>query len=73
MNVLISGGCKNGKTSFAQDIAVELSRGGNRYYAATMIPYDGEDRNRIARHIEDRAEMGFETLEVPRDIASCLY
>ena len=72
MNVLISGGCKNGKTSFAQDIAVKLSPEGNRYYVATMIPYDGEDRERIARHIEDRAGMGFATLEVPRDIASCL-
>ena len=72
MNVLISGGCKNGKTSFAQDIAVKLSPEGNRYYVATMIPYDGEDRERIARHIEDRAGMGFVTLEVPRDIASCL-
>ena len=72
MNVLISGGCKNGKTGFAQDIAVKLSRGGNRYYVATMIPYDGEDRERISRHIDDRAGMGFETLEIPRDIASCL-
>ena len=72
MNVLISGGCKNGKTGFAQDIAVRLSPERNRYYVATMIPYDGEDRERIARHIEDRAGMGFATLEVPRNIASCL-
>lgn len=72
MNVLISGGCKNGKTSFAQDIVVKLSPEGKRYYVATMIPYDGEDRERIACHIENRAGMGFFTLEVPRDIASCL-
>ena len=72
MNVLLSGGCKNGKTGFAQDIAVMLSGVGKRYYVATMIPYDGEDRARIARHIDDRAGMGFETLEVGRDIASCL-
>ena len=72
MNVLISGGCKNGKTGFAQDIAVKLSPEGNRYYVATMIPYDSEDRERIRRHIDDRAGMGFETLEVPRNIASCL-
>ena len=72
MNILISGGCKNGKTSFAQDIAVRLSQEEKRYYVATMIPYDGEDRERIRRHIEDRAGMGFGTLEVPRDIASCL-
>ena len=72
MNVLLSGGCKNGKTGFAQDIAVNLSGGRKHYYVATMIPYDGEDWARIARHIDDRAGMGFETLEVGRDIASCL-
>lgn len=72
MNVLISGGCKNGKTSFAQDIAVKLSGGGKRYYVATMVPYDDEDRARIARHIADRAEQGFETLEVGQNIAACL-
>ncbi len=70
MDVLISGGCKNGKTSFAEDIAVRLSGGGKRYYVATMIPYDDEDRRRIALHIEERAEKGFETLEIPRDIGS---
>ncbi len=72
MNILISGGCKNGKTSFAQDIAVKLSGGGKRYYVATMIPYDDEDRARIARHIADRAEQGFQTLETGRVIAACL-
>ncbi len=70
MDVAISGGCKNGKTSFAEDIAVRLSGGGKRYYVATMIPYDDEDRRRIALHIEERAEKGFETLEIPRDIGS---
>ena len=72
MNVLISGGTKNGKTGFAQETALRLSRGGRHFYVATMIPYDEEDRARIARHIDDRAGLGFETLEVPRDIASCL-
>ena len=72
MNVLISGGCKNGKTGFAQDIAIGLSGSGKRYYVATMLPCDDEDRVRIARHIEERAGMGFETLEQPRDISACL-
>ena len=72
MNVLISGGCKNGKTGFAQDIAVRLSGTGKRYYVATMIPCDDEDRARILRHIEQRSDMGFETLECSRDIAACL-
>ena len=70
MNVFISGGAKNGKTAFAEDIAVRLSGAGKRYYVATMIPYDAEDRRRIALHIEERAEKGFETLEIARNIGS---
>lgn len=72
MNVFISGGCKNGKSGFAQDIAVRLSSNGQRYYVATMVPYDDEDRKRIALHIQDRANLGFTTLEMARDISSCL-
>ena len=72
MKVLISGGCKNGKTGFAQDIACRLSADGARYYIATMIPFDDEDRGRIAKHVADREGMGFHTLETGRDIASCL-
>ena len=72
MNVFISGGCKNGKSTFAQNIAVKLADGGSLYYIATMIPHDDEDRERIRRHLENRAGMGFETLEAGRDIISAL-
>ena len=72
MIVFITGGAKNGKSSYAQDLAVELAAGGKHYYLATMIPSDEEDRNRIRHHIADRDGMGFETLEQGRDIARCL-
>ena len=72
MIVFITGGAKNGKSSFAQRLAVELSRGGNRYYIATMIPVDEEYRERIRRHIADRAGLGFQTVECGRDILTCL-
>ncbi len=72
MNVFISGGCKNGKTGFAQETAVRLSGGGKRYYVATMQPCDDEDLARIARHIEEREGLGFETLEQPHNVADCL-
>jgi len=68
MNIFISGGCKNGKSTFAQDIAVRLANREPLYYIATMIPCDDEDRKRIERHIENRAGMGFETLEFGRNI-----
>ena len=72
MIVFITGGAKNGKSSFAQDLAVKLAQGGKHYYLATMIPCDEEDRDRIRRHIADRDGLGFETLEWGRDIAGCL-
>ena len=68
MTILLSGGNKNGKSGYAQDIAVKLADGGKLYYVATMIPYDDEHRARVARHIENRAGMGFETLEAGRNI-----
>lgn len=72
MTFFISGGAKNGKSTLAQNLAVALSREGRRYYVATMIPVDEEDRDRIRRHIADRDGLGFETLECGRDILSCL-
>lgn len=72
MIIFISGGAKNGKTTLGQDLTVKLSGGDTHYYVATMIPADEEDRDRIRRHIEDRDGMGFETIEVGRNILSCL-
>jgi len=72
MTVFISGGAKNGKSGYAQELAVALARGGRHYYVATMIPTDEEDRARIRRHVADRAGMGFETIECGTDILSCL-
>ena len=72
MIVFITGGAKNGKSSYAQRLAVELAKGGPRYYVATMIPVDEEDRERISRHVADREGLGFETLECGRDILNCL-
>ena len=70
MSTYISGGCKNGKSFYAQRVA----KAGGRplYYIATMIPHDDEDLARIRRHREERAGWGFETLECGRDILSCL-
>ena len=72
MKAFITGGAKNGKSTLAQELAVHLSAGGVRYYIATMIPADAEDCERIRRHVADRAGLGFETIECPRRILSCL-
>lgn len=70
MSTYISGGCKNGKSFYAQKVA--KAGGAPLYYVATMIPRDDEDRARVARHRQERAGWGFETLECGRDILSCL-
>ena len=70
MSTFISGGCKNGKSFYAQRIA--QAGGRPLYYIATMIPRDAEDDARIARHRKEREGWGFETLERGTDILSCL-
>lgn len=74
MNVFISGGCKNGKSMYAQTIARDMSRINDieLYYLATMRPVDEEDLARIARHIKERAGWGFTTVEQSEDICQCL-
>ena len=73
MKIFISGGCKNGKSTLAQKLAVKIRPGNTPlYYIATMAPADNEDWARITRHREERAGFGFETIEVPKDITSIL-
>jgi adenosylcobinamide kinase/adenosylcobinamide-phosphate guanylyltransferase len=74
MNILISGGCKNGKSLHAQELARDMAHAGDRslYYIATMIPRDQEDRDRIARHLAAREGWGFTTLEQPLDLTALL-
>lgn len=74
MNVFISGGCKNGKSFYAQRIAKETAdkSGKPLYYLATMRPADDEDRARIKRHIAERDGWGFITVEQPTDICARL-
>lgn len=72
MTYFISGGAKNGKSTLAQELAVALSKGGRRYYVATMISTGEEDDDRIRRHIADRDGMRFETVECFHNILDCL-
>ena len=70
MSTFISGGCKNGKSFYAQRIAKKS--GVPLYYIATMIPHDSEDDARILRHRDECDGWGFETIECGSDILSCL-
>lgn len=74
MIVFISGGCKNGKSGFAEKIVYNLSKESDKlYYIATMIASDEEDVERIERHRKDREKYNFETLEVSRDMDKVIH
>ena len=72
MTVFISGGCKNGKSTLAERVSRALAGDGRLYYIATMIPRDGEDEERIRRHVQQRSGLGFETIEQGRELLSVL-
>jgi len=69
MKMFISGGCKNGKSHYAQTLAYQMRPDTvPLYYLATMIPVDAEDDRRIEAHRQEREGWGFETIEITRDI-----
>ena len=71
MNIFISGGCKNGKSYYAQHLAKQQAAGNSPlYYIATMAPADEEDDARILRHRKERDGWGFITLEQSRNIGA---
>ena len=72
MTIFFSGGCKNGKSTLAENCAVALASGGPLYYIATMIAHDAEDEERIRRHIASRDGKGFKTLEQGMSLCRCL-
>jgi len=72
MRIFISGGCKNGKSSYAQYLAKRQKQSGPLYYVATMSAVDYEDEKRIENHQIDREGLGFITVEQPKEIEHIL-
>lgn len=73
MKIFISGGCKNGKSSYAERLAkLQKKDGLPLYYIATMKPVDQEDYERIKRHVKERDGLGFETMEQAENINEVL-
>lgn len=66
--ILITGGARSGKSSFAEQLA---ARGGNVLFVATAQARDGEMKRRIAAHKRARPR-GWRTLEEPLAIADAL-
>ena len=71
MKIFISGGCKNGKSHYAQRLA-QAQQSGSLYYIATMKPVDAEDTQRINKHRQEREGWSFMTMEQPTDIEHIL-
>ena len=66
MKILITGGCRSGKSRLAQSLAESLSS--HRWYLATAEAFDDEMEDRIERHRSDRDET-WSTIEEPIEIA----
>jgi len=68
--VLITGGARSGKTSYALELAKEHP--GPRLYIATAEPLDDEMKARIEAHKKERRSMGFDTVEETVDVAGVI-
>jgi adenosylcobinamide kinase/adenosylcobinamide-phosphate guanylyltransferase len=64
--VLVTGGCRSGKSRFAQQMAE--ATGLQRLYIATAPVMDAEMEERITRHRQERAQRKWTTCEEPLDL-----
>lgn len=51
-SILITGGARSGKSTYAEKLAAELGR--DILYIATSIPFDDEMKSRVQKHRESR-------------------
>ncbi len=73
MTIFVTGGCKNGKSTFALKSALALDAcGGPKYYVATLKPEDEEQLECIKIHREARKHLNFLTIECPLSLSSAL-
>jgi len=68
--IYISGGCRSGKSNYAQKLAESLP--GKRAYLATCPPIDKEMEKRIALHQQQRRSRKWETIEVPLNLTAAI-
>lgn len=66
MLILITGGCKNGKSGIAEKIITSYNS--KRFYIAAMMPFGSEAFEAIERHRKIRRNKHFETIEKYTDI-----
>ncbi|MBQ8815326.1 MAG: bifunctional adenosylcobinamide kinase/adenosylcobinamide-phosphate guanylyltransferase [Lachnospiraceae bacterium] len=71
MIFLVTGGSASGKSEYAEKLVTTFG-GTERYYIATMKPYDEESYRRIDRHRNMRRDKGFTTVERYVDLAGVM-
>lgn len=71
MLIFISGGVRSGKSTFAEQLAVEKSKTNTVHYIATSMRNDTEMRERIKKHRERRQNSSAHwiTWEIEKDIS----
>lgn len=65
--ILVTGGARSGKSSWAQQTAEKSTAGSKRIFIATAEPLDTEMCERIRKHREDR-DTTWTTVESPYDL-----
>jgi adenosylcobinamide kinase/adenosylcobinamide-phosphate guanylyltransferase len=68
--ILVVGGCRSGKSAYAQRLAESLQP--RRLFVATGAVIDEEMARRIEAHQLARRDRGWETVEEPLDVAAVL-
>jgi len=68
--VLITGGARSGKSSYAEKLAKEAK--GEVLYIATSIPFDDEMKDRVKKHKERRPD-NWSTYEGYKDLKQIFY
>ena len=68
--VLVTGGCRSGKSAYAQRLAESLPS--RRLFVATCPVTDEEMRLRIEMHQQSRLDRGWETVEEQVELATVL-
>lgn len=69
---LILGGARSGKSAMAERLILQTVAPVTPTYIATAQAWDDEMRARIIEHQRQRAGQGWQTLEVPLDLAETL-
>lgn len=68
MLFVIIGGSGSGKSAYAEDLVLQLSKEEHRIYLATMQVYGEEGMRRVQRHRKLREKKNFRTVEQTKDL-----